>query len=155
MSKEKYNTATLTDKAILQIKKYISTMNLKDSNKLPREELLAEIIGVSRVTLRSALNILASEGIIFRRHGKGTFVNYNYFSITASVTQLLEYTEVIRLSGYEPSIKYLNIDIIPADKNLSTIFNIKEGQEIIKNIKLFFADEIPCIYCIDFFPLES
>lgn len=155
MTNNKKSNTTLADKAVTQIKGYISTMNLKENSKLPREELLAEIIGVSRVTLRSALNTLASEGIIFRKHGSGTYVNTNYFSITTSISQLLEYTEVIRLNGYKPSMEYLDLSIIEAGKKFGKILNLKEDDKVIKSEKLFFADKSPCIYCKDFFPLSS
>lgn len=42
--------------------------------RLPGEEALAELYGVSRVTVRRALQSLADEGLIERRQGQGTFV---------------------------------------------------------------------------------
>ena len=50
---------------------------LKDSrpgDKLDSEAKLAEKLGVSFVTVREALAVLAREGLIERRHGSGTFV---------------------------------------------------------------------------------
>ena len=70
MEYQKLNTLTLSEQAKREIHKYIKNMDLSRNNKLPREEVLAEMIGVSRITIRQALNDLASEGIIFRRQGK-------------------------------------------------------------------------------------
>jgi len=42
---------------------------------IPSERKLAELYGVSRITVVKALNELAQEGILERRHGKGTFVS--------------------------------------------------------------------------------
>ena len=44
---------------------------------LPGEEALCERFGVSRVTVRRALADLAAQGLVERRHGKGTFVAPN------------------------------------------------------------------------------
>lgn len=59
----------------------IEGMDLAQDNKLPREELLASQLGVSRTTIRQALNNLAAEGVVSRRQGKGTFVNVDSIGI--------------------------------------------------------------------------
>ncbi|RZL93530.1 MAG: GntR family transcriptional regulator [Variovorax sp.] len=41
---------------------------------LPNEEALCERFGVSRITVRRALADLATQGVVERRHGRGTFV---------------------------------------------------------------------------------
>ena len=51
---------------------HISQMDLSVETKLPREEELALMFGVSRITIRSVLDDLANEGIITRKHGKVT-----------------------------------------------------------------------------------
>lgn len=58
-----------------ELEEYIHSLDLDVANKLPREEELCRILGISRVTLRSVLDDLAAEGIIIRVHGRGTFVN--------------------------------------------------------------------------------
>ena len=88
----------LTKQSILQ---YIQSMDLSISNKLPREELLAQELGVSRITVRSALNELASEGIIFRKQGKGTFVNQQALGMNVVFNPIGDLRDVIANSGYE------------------------------------------------------
>lgn len=44
-------------------------------SKLPTERTIAEIIGVSRQTVRQAFSRLEREGLIFRRRGDGTYVS--------------------------------------------------------------------------------
>ena len=46
----------------------------KSHECMPSENELVAAFGVSRVTVRQALNDLKSEGLIFKIHGKGTFV---------------------------------------------------------------------------------
>ena len=70
MSNFKLNAFSLSDRARFEIQKYIGTMDLQKDNKLPREERLAEIIGVSRITIRQALNDLAAEGLISAGRGE-------------------------------------------------------------------------------------
>jgi GntR family transcriptional regulator len=41
---------------------------------LPSERLLAEMLGISRITTRKAIDELASDGLIVRRHGSGNYI---------------------------------------------------------------------------------
>lgn len=53
---------------------------------LPKEESLAEQFGVSRVTVRRALADLESQGLVQRRHGRGTFVLGDPSSVASLAT---------------------------------------------------------------------
>ncbi|WP_217496015.1 GntR family transcriptional regulator [Agrococcus sp. SGAir0287] len=52
----------------------ISSGALGPGTRLPSEQDLAKRYGVSRMTVRQALDLLASEEVIVRKHGSGTFV---------------------------------------------------------------------------------
>lgn len=88
MSTQKLRVKSLSGQAKEAILQYIEEMDLKTDNKLPREEALAEMLGVSRITIRQALNDLAAEGIIFRRQGRGTFVNVDSLNIKVTFSPL-------------------------------------------------------------------
>lgn len=47
---------------------------LRPDARLPSEFELASQYGVSRVTIRRALGVLADEGLVVVLHGRGTFV---------------------------------------------------------------------------------
>ncbi len=70
MEYQKLNTLTLSEQAKREIHKYIKNMDLSRNNKLPREEVMAEMIGVSRITIRQAFNDLASEALSFAAREK-------------------------------------------------------------------------------------
>ncbi len=54
--------------------KYIEKMELGDGDKLPSEVYLAEKLGVSRMTLRNAMNLMVDDGRIRRVRGSGNYV---------------------------------------------------------------------------------
>lgn len=64
----------LTDDAILRIKDMIVRGELKPGGKLPREPELAELLGLSRNSLREAVRALALINILDVRQGDGTYV---------------------------------------------------------------------------------
>ncbi|MGI5352947.1 GntR family transcriptional regulator [Streptomyces sp. CA-250714] len=57
-----------------QVREAIDKGRFKEGAKLPSEAELVEHFGVSRMTVRNALAILQSEGLVSSEHGKGVFV---------------------------------------------------------------------------------
>lgn len=154
MVPQKLNTQSLSEQAKEQILHYIEEMDLQRDNKLPREELLAQIIGVSRITIRQALNALASEGIVFRRQGRGTFVNVDSLNIKVSFSPCMELTQMIRNSGFEPGVRLLNISSIPRDEEICSRLQMREDEALVMAEKLFLADGRICAFCRDYFGMD-
>lgn len=57
------------------LKERIINKRILPGQQLPTELELAEQFGVSRITSKNALNQLESEGLVYRKRGKGTFVS--------------------------------------------------------------------------------
>jgi len=57
-----------------QLQEFITLKKLAPGDKLPPERQLADLLEVSRPSLREALHILQAQGIVAIRHGQGTFV---------------------------------------------------------------------------------
>lgn len=65
---------SLTDDAIDQIKRMIVAGRLRPGDRLPREQDLAELLGLSRGTLREAVRALTAMKVVDVRRGDGTYV---------------------------------------------------------------------------------
>jgi GntR family transcriptional repressor for pyruvate dehydrogenase complex len=65
---------TMTADAVEQIKGLITAGTLAPGQKLPSERALAEMLGVSRPTMREVVRALEAMGIVVSRHGSGTYV---------------------------------------------------------------------------------
>ncbi|MBP8856389.1 MAG: GntR family transcriptional regulator [Anaerolineaceae bacterium] len=57
-------------------------------SRLPSETTLAGEFGVSRSSVRNAMESLVNEGVIIRRHGDGTYVNKRVFEFTSQLKNL-------------------------------------------------------------------
>lgn len=58
------------------IERLVHTGSLAHGSRLPVERSLAESLGVSRVTVRSAYQTLEERGVAVRKHGSGTYLNH-------------------------------------------------------------------------------
>lgn len=150
----KINTLPLSRQAKEAIQQYIQSMDLKKSTKLPREEVMAEMLGVSRITVRKAFDDLAAEGKIFRQQGRGTFVNVDSMNMKVTFNPVMEFTQMIQESGYVPSMKMLNLQILTGHKEVREILHIPEDEKLIRADKAFFADDKLCVLCRDFYGMS-
>ena len=69
----KDQTSELRD-PVTRLRGFIEDGDYADGGKLPPERHLSDRLGVSRATLRKALDALERDGLIWRHVGKGTFV---------------------------------------------------------------------------------
>lgn len=117
--------------------------------QIPTEALLSQEFGVSRITVRKALEELVEDGLLVRRQGKGTFVAsekaiHNQYPFTA-------FNESCRAAGRIPSTKLLSYSIECPTKKQIKFLNISETDKVIKIRRLRIADEIPVILETDLF----
>lgn len=148
---KKIKLKSLSSEVKSEIYNYIKK-NFDGTNvKLPTEDEFADILGVSRVTIRTALNELASDGIIFRKQGRGTFINPQAVAMKVQFNPVVLFKEMIIQSGYTPSVNILGYEEIKAGKKTAEMLGIDEDETIIMAKKVFYADKKPCVYCEDYF----
>src|SRR5690625_4637842 len=91
------------------LKTKINNGEHKLGEQLPRELTLAKNYNVSRITVRSALDLLEKEGFIIKRQGKGTFVTDK--RKTVSMDSVQGFYSLLVQSGGDLSTKLKNINI--------------------------------------------
>lgn len=97
--------------------------------KLPSEEELSTFYGVSRMTLRQSMSDLVDEGLLYRKHGIGTFVALQHFARDHS--HLQNFFETSRLNGLSVDEKILEMDVIPARFQVAKALGLDEGEQVI------------------------
>ena len=85
------------------LKREIAAGRFAQSDLLPGERELSQMLDVSRTTLRRAIAGLVDEGVLVHRHGAGTFVRRNPPHVEQPLSRLTSFTEDMRLRGFAAS----------------------------------------------------
>ena len=118
-------------------------------DRLPRENVLAEKLGVSRTQLRDVLASLDREGFITRRHGVGTIINRHVIDVQTRMDIEVEFLDMIRQSGCEPAVADVQVTKDTADEKIAGQLRLSVGTPILRVSRLCTADGKPAIYCED------
>jgi GntR family transcriptional regulator len=121
-------------------------------DRLPTEPVLAKDLSASRGTVRRALAQLEHEGLIIRKHGSGTYINPAVLTINTRMDEVWDFSEMIRLAGYEPGVQHIETRLEPASPEYGDKLNLDAAAEVIAVANLFLADRRPVIYCLDVIP---
>jgi len=123
------------------LKKYIEDNGLKAGDCLPPEKDLTARYGVSRITMRRAMEELEREGFIYRLHGKGTYVSSQ--RINVQLSYLSSFTEDMLERGYSTFSKILELKVIPPDDVVKKALHLENGKNIILLERIRYADNQP------------
>ena len=134
------------------IKKSILKKQYIPGQQLPPEVDFAKQMGVSRATLREAFSILHRQGFIIRKHGVGSFVAEPGNQIVSNFEKLESMVDLIRRSGYEPTMKVLENTICTLDGNTCFSMELPEQTAGYTFKTLYLANSIPFVYTEEFVP---
>ncbi|KRM79594.1 hypothetical protein FC84_GL001062 [Lapidilactobacillus dextrinicus DSM 20335] len=128
------------------------------SLKLPDERSLSEQYEISRSSVKRALNILADQGVVFKKRGSGTFINPLYLK-NRSVFHYnngsnLGVTDSFQMNGRKPGIKLLDFQVIKPDKELRRDLFLNHDDFVyeIKRLRLF--DDQPFMIETGYIPIK-
>ncbi|MCA9983706.1 MAG: GntR family transcriptional regulator [Anaerolineales bacterium] len=135
-----------------QLRRRIRASEYPAGSRLPSEADLSRELGVSRATLRTALARLATEGLIIRRHGDGTFVNEHLQSVNGTLGGMLNFWQLIEANGQAPSIETVSVGYRPVTPSEADALQIPEAAEALTLVRLFRADGAPFILATNVIP---
>lgn len=121
-----------------------------DSKSLPSESKLSEMIGVSRSTIREAISGLENSGILYKRHGIGTFIHKNKGLIATSLENLRGVQNIIKSLGKEIGLKEQKAELVKTDNDISESLRIPREKKILKITQVYLADKIPILIGISY-----
>jgi GntR family transcriptional regulator len=122
------------------IEKAIADGTMPPGSRLENEVSLGERLGISRPTVRRAIQELVNKGMLVRRRGIGTQV------VQRPVTRKVELTslyEDLQHDAKHPTTELLSREMVPADAATAEALSVPEGSEVLHIRRLRFADGVP------------
>ena len=119
-------------------------------HQLPSENELAEQHGISRATVRHALDELEREGWIYRQKGVGSFAPVR--RIEQDLTSLVSTSEEMSLRGWPLVTKVLSVDQAPAAAHVARALELPPETPIYALCRLRVVDDMPLSVQTNFLP---
>lgn len=109
---------------------------------LPGERVLAPRFGVSRMTLRSAIDELARRGMLARRPGNGTVVA-GHRDVAVPPLRMVSFAQDMRSRGLAPSSRTLSLQTAPAGPRIARRLAVSPETPVHTALRLRLADDVP------------
>jgi DNA-binding GntR family transcriptional regulator len=122
----------------LQLERIIQAGELAPGTRLNNEVVLADQLGVSRPTLRRAMEYLVDRGYLVRKRGIGTQVVHPKLRRPVGLTSLYD---DLTLAGKDPRTSVLSLKTLPATDVVAHTLGIDEGSPVVALERLRYADD--------------
>ncbi len=134
------------------LREQIMTGVLKPGEKLPSEDDLAARFGVSRMTVRRGISDLVDMGMLYRRRGVGTIVSQ--FHLERDHNRLADFFETARAEGFEPEVRLLGKEVVPAKLAIAEALGLQESEPLIRIQTLRLANGVPITLYEEYVPYK-
>jgi GntR family transcriptional regulator len=125
------------------LKSEIAVGRFAQSDLLPGERELSEIMDVSRTTLRRAIAALVDEGVLVHRHGAGTFVRRHPPHVEQPLSRLTSFTEDMKLRGFVASSRVVERGVFLPTPEESMMLGIGPTERVFRIVRVRLADGVP------------
>ena len=125
-----------------RIEAAISTGLLAQSAPLPAEREIASLSGLSRVTVRRAMQDLVDRGIVVQRQGSGSFVSDAPPRVEQSLSRLTSFTEDMAARGRKVHSNWLvrESGLVTPEESLS--LSLSPGSAVFRFHRIRYADNV-------------
>lgn len=117
---------------------------LQPDAQLPSESQLGEQFGVSRITVRRALQTLEGEGLIYRRQGLGSFVRET--RVHQGLVRLTDFAEDMAQAGLRAASRVLHLGPEEAGPDVAAALGLDPRRVVVRLDRLRLGDDEPIAF---------
>ncbi len=125
------------------LRRQIAEGLFRPGDQLPSESQLCRRFGISPMTVRRTINLLADQGVVNTAQGRGTFVAA--LELSAAVFDLQELNSLFSQDA-GGSIRLLDVRVVSADQRTARKLDIQPGASAIYIRRLFLNQGKPIFY---------
>jgi len=111
------------------------------NSKIPSEDEIVTLFGVSRMTARNAVTQLVNEGLVYRMHGKGAFVARS--KLERNLNKLYGFSEDMKVRGFKLTSKVLKFERRLPDQREQHVLKLQKNQEVYVIKRIRYENESP------------
>lgn len=135
---------SLVDAAEDALRSWLAAGQHRPGDRLPAEPELSVRLGVSRGTLRTAVDRLADSGELVRRQGSGTFIGEGHAtSLDEGLEKLVSYTALAERHGVRLELSELEIEEARLGVELGEVFELPPETQATTVTRVLLLDGQP------------
>lgn len=144
-------TAPLHHQVYVVLRQQITDGQFEPGKAMPSEHRLEELFNVSRITIRRALDRLAAEGLIVRRHGKGTFAQ-PMITPPPIRTNIRGMLENLLAMGLRTKVDLIEFEYVAAPKEVAERLEIAPGSIVQRVARVRSHEGVPFSFLTTYVP---
>ncbi len=121
----------------------VSAGELKEGDAIPGERDVAQMLDISRVTVRKAFADLVAEGVLVQRRGSGTYVAGLPKRIEQPLSRLTSFTQDMELRGLKTDADWLDRSVGLPTPEEALKLSLSPGEYVSRFHRLRRADGLP------------
>jgi DNA-binding GntR family transcriptional regulator len=126
------------------LEELIASGRLGAGDRLPAESVLVERLGVSRVTLRLAVDDLVARGLVTRSHGKGSFVSAAV--VQHDILSRQGFFDTVLAQAPKPEVRLLAFEPAVPPPRVAALFELASGEKAMRLDRLYLSAGRPVMY---------
>ena len=125
------------------LKREIAKGRFGDTEILPGERELSLLLKVSRTTLRRAITELVEEGVLYHRHGAGTFIRRAMPRVDQPLSRLTGFSQDMQLRGFVASSRELERGVFLPTPEEAMMLGVGPSESVFRLSRLRLASGVP------------
>lgn len=152
MSELRAGSTPLYQQLAARLRRQIAEGIYRPGDRLPSEAELCDQFGVSRITVRAALDQLVDAGLLRRQRGKGTFVTAP--PVEHELIRLTDFVEDMAAAGLQPASRITHLGEEPASAEVARHLDLAPQTPVVRLDRLRLADSSPIAFDVTYLPLR-
>ena len=134
-----------------QFERAIIDGTIAPGERIANEIALAAELGLSRPTMRQAIQVLVDKGMLVRKRGVGTQVVHGKIRRSVELTSLFD---DLSAAGQKPRTDVIAVGKVPADEDVARELQLTKGADVWSLERLRFVDRQPLAHMHNYLPVD-